>query len=135
MHISQFLSIVNEINSSVDFNPISDGRGDFLEIPKPFDNVWHPGLPEFITETITTKRKFFNLLSNYFCERSQLVVLNGQRSTWNLKISGAPKGLVLGPLPFLIYIFNVLQGQIRFTRKIFVDDTFCSRQSYDKQSS
>ena len=42
--ILQSLSIVHEINSSLDFNPTIDVRGVFLDISNAFDKVWHEGL-------------------------------------------------------------------------------------------
>ena len=42
--IFQLLSIVHEINSSLDCNPTIDVRGVFLDISKAFDKVRHEGL-------------------------------------------------------------------------------------------
>ena len=42
--IFQLLSIVHEINSSLDCNTTIDNRGVFLGISKAFDKVWHEGL-------------------------------------------------------------------------------------------
>ena len=42
--ISQLLSIVHNINSSFDCDPLQDVRGIFLDISKAFDKVWHEGL-------------------------------------------------------------------------------------------
>ena len=42
--VSQFLSIVHEIQSSFDYNPPTDVRAIFLYIWKALDEVWHQGL-------------------------------------------------------------------------------------------
>ena len=42
--VSQLLSIVHDIKSSFDCDPIQDVRGIFLDISKAFDKVWHKGL-------------------------------------------------------------------------------------------
>ena len=41
--IFQLLSIIYEINSSLDCNPTIDVRGVFLDISKAFDKLWHEG--------------------------------------------------------------------------------------------
>ena len=42
--IFQLLSVVHEINSSLDCNPTIDVRGVFLDISKAFNKMWHEGL-------------------------------------------------------------------------------------------
>ena len=42
--IFQLLSIVHEINFSLDYNPTIDVRGVSRDISKAFDKVWHEGL-------------------------------------------------------------------------------------------
>ena len=42
--IVQLLSIIHEIQSAFDENPVADVRGIFLDISKAFDQVWHEGL-------------------------------------------------------------------------------------------
>ena len=42
--IAQLLSIIQEIQTAFNENPIVDVRGVFLDISKAFDEVWHDGL-------------------------------------------------------------------------------------------
>ena len=42
--IAQLLSIIHEIQTAFDENPVADVRGIFLDISKAFDKVWHEGL-------------------------------------------------------------------------------------------
>ena len=58
----------------------------------------------------------------FLSNRHQLVVLNGQASSWANVKAGVPQGSMLGPLFFLIYI-NDLSENLKSTVKRFEDDT------------
>ena len=60
------------------------------------------------------------LLKSYLTVCQQIVVLNGQTSSWLNVKTGVPQGSVLGPLLFLIYIYD-LPDEI--TSLIYADDT------------
>ena len=62
------------------------------------------------------------------------VVLNGQCSFRQLVQSGVVQGSVLGPLLFLTYI-NDLLGNVKFTYKIFADDTSLFSPVFNKNIS
>ena len=81
----------------------------FLDISKAFDRVWHEGL--------LYKIKLYDLIMNRF----QRVVLNGQTSNWK-EIAGVPRGSILGPLFFLIFINDITEG-IQSNITFFADDT------------
>ena len=63
-----------------------------------------------------------NLLTNYLSDRYQRVVLNGQESDWEKINAGVPQGSVLGPLLFLVYINDLIDG-ISSNIKLFADDS------------
>ena len=114
------MSIIHEINSSLDCNPTIDVKGVFLDLSKEFDKLWHEGLL-FKLESHGIGGELLNRFRDYLQERQQRVVLNCQSSSWEAIKSGVPQGLVLGPLLFLIYI-NDLSDGFSSTCKIFADD-------------
>ena len=59
---------------------------------------------------------------NYLAERKQAVVLHGSRSDYLTVPAGVPRGSVLGPLLFLIYINDIVED-IESVIKLFADDT------------
>ena len=119
--LAQLLSIIHEIQTAFDNNPADDVRSLFLDISKAFDKVCHIGLL-FKLKAYGVDGELLSLLENYLENRKQRVVLNGQNSEWREINSGVPKGSVLGPLLFLIYI-NDLPDGITSICKIFADDT------------
>ena len=96
-------------------------RGIFLDIYKAFGKDWHDGLL-FKLKTYGVAGDLLLLLKNYLKNRKQRVVLNGQTSEWTKSNSRVPRGSVLGPLLFLIYI-NDLPDDITSICEIFADDT------------
>ena len=59
-------------------------------------------------------------LANFYCNRSQSVIVKNEKSEEEAIMSGIPRGLVLGPLLFLIYIGNI-DEEGRGSR-VYVDD-------------
>ena len=66
--------------------------------------------------------------------RYQKVVLNGQSSKWQNVNDGLPQGSVLGPLFFLIYINDLLQG-LHSDIKLFADGTLFFSVIHDIDAS
>ena len=131
--VAQLLSITHEIYKSLDCNPPADTSGIFLNISEAFDKVWHEGLI-FKLKTYGIDGDLLKLLINYLEDRKQRVVLNGQTSSWKNILAGVPQGSVLGPILFLIYINDLLDG-IKSMCKIFADDTSLFSKVKDKNCS
>ena len=83
-------------------------RGVFLDISKAFDKVWHEGLLLKYLNGISGN--LLKLLHDFLYCRRQLVVLNGQDSSWENVNAGVPQGSILGLLLFLIYINDFSKG-------------------------
>ena len=66
--------------------------------------------------------EFYNLLEKYLSGRFQRVVLIGQTSSWRPVSAAVPKGSILGPLLFLVYIKD-LPNDLNSKVKLFADDT------------
>ena len=56
---------------------------------------------------------------DFFKNRQQGVVLNGQLSVWKKVNASVPQGSILGPILFLIYI-NDLLNALQLNPKLFV---------------
>ena len=98
-----------------------------------FAEVWHDQII-FKLKAYGVDSEFLSLLKHYLENREQAVVLNGQTSEWRKIMSGIPQGSVLGPLLFLIYINDLLDG-INSLCKIFADDTSLFSKVYDIHKS
>ena len=92
-----------------------------MDLSKAFDKVWRQGLL-FKLESFGIRGKLLNLLEDHLSNRFQRVLLNGQESSWLPIKAGVPQGSILGPLLFLIYINDLLDG-LNSIAKLFADDT------------
>ena len=75
--IYQLLSIVHSIYADFDHNPSLEVRGNFLNISKAFDKVWHKGLV-YKLESIVISGNLLNLFRSFLNDKYQRVVINGQ---------------------------------------------------------
>ena len=92
-----------------------------MEFAKAFDKVPHKRLMAKI------KRHCINgnlveWITDFLRDRHQRVIVNNAKSGWADVISGIPRGNVLGPLLFTMFI-NDLPEQIKSYIHIFADDT------------
>jgi hypothetical protein len=94
-------SLVNSVLESLN-NKQLVGRV-FCNLQKAFDAVNHNILLKKL-EYYGIQGSIKKLIQSYLMNRQQMVILNGNFSTWKTIQCGVPQGSVLGPLLFLIYI-------------------------------
>ena len=117
--INQLISTTHEIYRSMDQG--YEVRGVFLDISIAFDKVWYRGLLHKLKEN-RIDGPLLNVLEDLLSSRKQIVVLNGQHSSWNDVIAGVPQVSILGPILFLTYINDLSEG-LHSNPKLFADDT------------
>ena len=98
---TQLLEIVNDLSASLN----SSNQIDLLllDFSKAFDKVSHPHLLHKLSYHGITG-PLLNLISDFLKDRVQQVLLHNNRNQFCNVLSGVPRGSVLGPLLFLLYI-------------------------------
>ena len=96
-------------------------RSVFCDISKAFDRVWHAGLL-YKLEAAGVTGEVLNWFKSYLSDRRQRVILPGVSSVWNCIRAGVPQGSILGPLLFLLFINDIVNG-IDSNIRLFTDDT------------
>ena len=104
--IYQILSIVHSIYSDFDHNPSLEVRGNFLDISKVFDKVWHEGLL-YKLESIGISGNLLILFHSFLNNRCQRVVINGQHLNGAPILAGVPQGSVCYSL-FILMIYHTI---------------------------
>ena len=115
--IYQLLAITHDISLSFVSSPSLEPRGVFLDISKAFDRVWHDGLL-FKLKQNGVSGNLLGSIKIFLNDRVARVVLNGKTSDWERTRAGVPRGSILGPLFFLIYINVLAKSNV----KLFADD-------------
>ena len=93
----------------------------FCDISKAFDKVWHYGIL-YKLKKLGIHGSLLKWFSDYLDNRCQRVIVRGQNSAWGFLKAGVPQGSVLGPLLFLVYINDIIDG-LSCNIKLFADDT------------
>ena len=98
-----------------------------MDFQKAFDKVPHQ------RQIIKLKshgmgNSIINWIEQWLTDRRQRVVEDGEVSSWKSVLSGAPKGSVLGPILFLVYINDLEEGVTGKLLK-FADDTKLFRKT------
>ena len=120
----QLLSYLdNSINSIVN-GKVTDTI--YFDFAKAFDTVPHRRLLKKLAR-YGIGGNVLKWINAFLHDRSQIVVVNGVKSSSSPVLSGIPQGSVLGPLLFLVYI-NDLPDVVRSLMYLFADDTKLSKE-------
>ena len=109
------------VQTSIKESPLSRY---FFDISKAFDRVWHKGLILKLV-SIGIRGNLLKWFHNYLTDRTQAVVIKGEKSVEKKIPSSVPQGSVLGLLLFLNFINDIVRS-IESVIKLFADNTSMS---------
>ena len=92
-----------------------------LDISKSFDKVWHAGILHKL-KSYGISGQVFGLISSFLSNRRLREVLHEKSSQEYPVNAGVPKGSILGPTLFLLYI-NDIPDDVICNITIYTDDT------------
>lgn len=127
------------INDSIDtlldfvYNSLNENKlilTIFYDLKKAFDTINHNILFCKLYGA-GFRGKTLKLLKNYFTNRKQCCIINGQKSDLLNITCGVPQGSTLGPLMFIIYINDVIKHIKSANIGLYADDTVCYTGGYD----
>ena len=96
-----------------------------LDFSKSFDRVAHMWLCHKLRH-LGINGSLLEWIKCFLSEQIQRVIVNGQRSSPSVVLSGVPQGSVLGPLLFLCYNNDITSG-ISSSIKLYADDVLIYR--------
>ena len=117
--VNQLTFLYNTFCQALDSG--KDVRAVFCDISKAFDRVWHTGLLYKLKAAGVTG-EVLEWFKDYLSDRKHRVVLPGAVSDWTSIKAGVPQGSILGPLLFLLYIYDIVID-IGSSIRLFADDT------------
>ena len=125
--IQQLLYIINLIRKSWTKGCIT--QGIFLDVSAAFDKCWHKGLLAKLKQA-KIENSCYNLLESYLSNRVQCTVVDGVKSDFKEIKAGVPQGSKLGPILWLLYVNDIING-IESEILLFADDTCCFASGID----
>ena len=124
--LTQMLEYFLEVHEFLDEGNVLGVDAVYLDCKKAFDTVPHKRLIKKL-EAYGFGGKILRWIKNFLSNRTQRVSIKGVLSDPLPVESGVPQGSVLGPLLFLIYINDLLEG-IESNGKLFADDAKLFKQ-------
>ena len=120
---AQLINTIQDLAAGMDKSTQIDAiLHDFL---KAFGKVPHQRLRRKLHH-YGVRASTLRWIQSFLGDRTQRVVVDGESSTTAAVTSWVPKGTVLGPLLFLVYI-NDLPSRVKATARLFADDCLLYR--------
>ena len=116
---SQLLSLYHDLAQSRDGRIQTDLI--IMDFAKAFDKVPHRHLAAKLSH-YGIRGNILLWIKNFLADRTQCVVVEGERSSNAPVTSGVPQGTVLGPILFLLYINDLPARTQHSTVRLFADD-------------
>ena len=115
-HIAQTDFILKELNKGHEVDTI------YLDFAKAFDKVDHQILLAKL-ERYGIRGKLLDWIRSFLVGRTQTVVVDGEKSTYQPVRSGVPQGTVLGPVFYILYAIDLILRLLHSKAFSFADDT------------
>ena len=117
---ADFLTVVSDRIARA-FNRSGATWAVSVDMSKGFNRVWHAGLLQKL-RSYGISAQILVLISSFLSNGQLRVVLDGKSSKEYPVDAGVPKGSILGPTLFLLYI-NDLADDVIFNIAIYANDT------------
>ena len=122
---TQLISFVQDLAQSVNKNIQTDLI--IMDFAKAFDKVSHRHLL-YKLSYYGINNNALHWISDFLSQRTQSVVLEGEKSDTIPVTSGVPQGTVRGPILFLVYINDFNEYLKHSTLRLFADDSIIYKQ-------
>ena len=100
-----------------------------MDVSAAFDKCWHKGLLAKLKQ-VKVENSCYSLFESYLSNRVQCTVVDGVKSKFQEIKAGIPQGSKLGPLLWLLYVNDIIDG-IESEILLFADDTCCFATGID----
>ena len=94
----------------------------YFDLSKAFDSLSHEILPRKL-QHYGICGAAINLIASFLKNRKQLVQFDGYKSNMKAICNGVPQGSILGPLLFLVYIYDFSNASEVFNFLMYADGT------------
>ena len=125
---TQLVTIIHDIATHLNSGNQVDVL--FLDFSKAFDKVPHKRLL-YKLNYYGIRSPYLEWIEQFLTDRTQQVVVENKFSALTTVISGVPKGSVLGPLLFLLFINDLPPISIDSLVKLYADDVLMYRSIND----
>ena len=119
---TQLLTVLHDIGIALDKGLEIDAI--YLDLTRSFGTVCHSRLLCKL-QALGISGSLLSWFSDYLSSRRQRVVLNGTSSPWECVRSGVPRGSVLDPILFILFINDIPDCLLSSRIAMFTDNVKC----------